>query len=137
MQHAATPRSGTRAKFVVKRVYATPDATDGTRVLVDALWPRGMSKSTAKVDVWLKEIAPSTALREWFHHDPERWDAFRRKYTMELADKMDAVAELRRLARTGRVTLLYGARDTDHNNAIVLQDFLSGPGKTRKPARSG
>ncbi len=116
---------GVDKKVSVKRVYDAPARGDGTRVLVDALWPRGLSKDKAKVDVWLKAIAPSTELRDWFHHDPERWAEFRTRYRSELSKNADAVAELKDLARRGHVTLVYGARDVEHNNAIVLQGLLN------------
>jgi len=116
---------GVDKKVSVKRVYDAPARGDGTRVLVDALWPRGLSKDKAKVDVWLKAIAPSTELRDWFHHDPERWAEFRTRYRAELSKNADAVAELKDLARRGHVTLVYGARDVEHNNAVVLQGLLN------------
>lgn len=114
---------GSTGTFHLKRVYAPPAAEDGVRVLVDGLWPRGLSKDKAKVDLWLKEIAPSTALRQWFNHDPERWDAFRRKYEHELKDN-EALDELSKLVRRGRVTLLFAARDEHYNNAVVLEQLL-------------
>lgn len=117
-------RSGTSGRILVKRVYAASEPADGTRVLVDRLWPRGLSKEKAGIDAWLKEIAPSDTLRQWFHHAPERWTEFQRRYREELSDKTASVEELLDLARRGTVTLLFGARDTDRNNAIVLQDFL-------------
>jgi uncharacterized protein YeaO (DUF488 family) len=107
-----------------KRVYDAPAAGDGTRILVDRIWPRGLAKDKAAVDEWLKDVAPSTALRRWFGHDPAKWQEFRRRYAAELAARDDAVAHLRALARRGRVTLVYGARDTAHNNAIALKAYL-------------
>lgn len=109
----------------IKRVYLPPAADDGKRVLVDRLWPRGLSKHEAAVDVWLKDVAPSTALREWFGHDPAKWEEFRKRYLAELANNA-AVTELRALATAGRVTLLYGAHDEAHNQARVLLELLSG-----------
>ena len=97
---------------------------DGYRVLVDRLWPRGISKEKASWDEWLKNIAPSTALRQWFAHDPVRWDAFRKKYDEELDGNGEAVSHLLRLARKGKVTLLYSARNTEHNEAAALRDYL-------------
>jgi len=105
---------------MVKRAYLAPDPADGQRVLVDALWPRGLSKDRAGIDVWLKEIAPSAELRRWFDHDPERWAEFQRRYRAELRRKPDAVAELRRLMARGPVTLVFAARDVEHNNALAL-----------------
>ena len=110
--------------FAVKRIYLPPDEADGRRVLVDRLWPRGVAKKDAHVDLWLKEIAPSTALRKWFGHDPARFDEFRRRYGEELEANAEAVASLRREARGHRVTLLYSAHDETHNQARVLADFL-------------
>ena len=95
-------------------------------MLVDRLWPRGVSKREAAIDVWLKDVAPSAALRKWFGHDPQRWEEFRRRYLAELADNTDAVDQLRELAKTGRVTLLYGALDEEHNQARVLLELLRG-----------
>ncbi|HEY2068972.1 MAG TPA: DUF488 domain-containing protein [Rhizomicrobium sp.] len=108
----------------VKRVYEPAERGDGLRVLVDRLWPRGVAK--ADIDLWLKDIAPSTELREWFGHVPSRWPSFRAKYHRELA-KNPAVADLRRTARGKTVTLLYGAKDTVHNQAQVLAAFLAKP----------
>ena len=108
----------------VKRVYDDPSPDDGARVLVDRLWPRGISKEDAHLDGWCKEVAPSTDLRHWFHHDPERFEEFERRYRAELADNPE-VAELAALgAGDRRLTLLYSARDTEHNQALVLRDVL-------------
>lgn len=117
-------RSKPRTGIFLKRAYAAPESGDGTRVLVDGLWPRGLPKDKARIDMWLKEIAPSAGLRRWFHHDPARWAEFQRRYRNELLSKADAVDELRRLAGRGPVTLLFGSRDVDHNNAVVLQSVL-------------
>lgn len=109
--------------YRVRRVYDDPAPDDGFRVLVDRLWPRGVSKERAALDLWLKEVAPSTALREWFHHDDAPFDAFRARYETEL-DANPAVDELRRLATTHPViTLLVGARG-EHNHAVVLEEYL-------------
>jgi uncharacterized protein YeaO (DUF488 family) len=108
----------------IKRVYLPPDEADGQRVLVDRIWPRGVSKSEAHIDVWLKDVGPSSALRKWFGHDPAHWSEFRRRYTAELDTAPDAVGELRRLLAKGPVTLLYGAHDEAHNQAVVLRDYL-------------
>jgi len=108
----------------IKRIYEPPGPGDGARVLVDRLWPRGVSKEAAALTLWLREIAPSTALRKAFGHDPAHWEAFVRDYRAELAGNAGAVATLRALAAKGRVTLLYGARDPLHNQAAVLADYL-------------
>lgn len=108
----------------IKRVYEAPDKEDGARILVDRLWPRGLSKEKAQVDLWLKDIAPSTGLRKWFAHDPEKWQEFRKRYGAELERNDEQVATLRAEAAKGPVTLVYGARDTEHNEALVLKDFL-------------
>jgi len=121
---AAQKRSKTQTGIFLKRAYDAPEAKDGTRVLVDRLWPRGLRKDKAEIDVWLKEIAPSAELRRWFHHDPERWAEFQRRYRNELLSRTDAIDELRRLAGRGPVTLLFSAKDVDHNNAVVLQSVL-------------
>lgn len=107
-----------------KRVYDPPSRSDGYRVLVDAIWPRGLKKEDARLDEWMKHIAPTTALRQWFGHDPARWEQFKKKYQRELADKSESLALLRRRARSGSVTLLFAARDEEHNNAVVLKQVL-------------
>jgi uncharacterized protein YeaO (DUF488 family) len=109
----------------VKRVYAPPAEDDGARVLVDRLWPRGLTREEAAVDLWLKDIAPSAELRRWFGHDPALWPAFQDRYRAELAGN-PAVDELRAIIEQGRrVTLLFGAKDTEHNNAVALQSYLA------------
>jgi uncharacterized protein YeaO (DUF488 family) len=108
----------------LKRAYERPEADDGFRVLVDRLWPRGVSKTSAKVDLWLKEIAPSTDLRKWFGHDPKKWKDFRARYKRELREHETEVAELRKRARRETVTLVYGAKDEEHNDAVVLKEYL-------------
>ncbi len=110
----------------IKRIYEPPAAQDGTRILVDRLWPRGVSREEAHVHAWLKEIAPSAELRRWFGHDPDKWDAFRRRYLEELESNPAAVEELKRQIGQSTATLLYGARDREHNNALVLRDFIDG-----------
>ena len=113
----------------VKRVYEKPSKNDGWRVLVDRLWPRGMTKEAASADVWLKDIAPSDALRKWFGHEPEKWTAFRRKYRAELAKKKEMISELRKMEKEhGTLTLLYGAKDEQHNQAVALAEVLKGRG---------
>ena len=109
----------------VKRVYDPPSTEDGVRVLVDRLWPRGLTKTTAAVDLWLKDISPSVDLRRWFNHDPSRWTEFTRRYAEELEAKKPAVAALAGAVRRGRVTLLFGARDPQHNNATALFSYLN------------
>lgn len=109
----------------LKRAYEPPAASDGLRVLVDRLWPRGVSKEGARIDQWLKEIAPSTELRKWFGHDPAKWQEFRCRYFRELEEQREAVAALRRLIRAGTVTLVYGAKDEQHNDAVALREYLA------------
>ena len=110
----------------VKRIYEDPGNADGFRVLVDGLWPRGLRKEEACVDLWLKEVAPSAALRKWFGHDPGRWDEFRKRYSGELGGHTQGAAlqDLRSRARKGKVTLLYAAKDEAHNNAVCLAEYL-------------
>lgn len=110
----------------LKRIYDPADASDGRRVLVDRLWPRGVSREMAALDLWLKDIAPSSDLRKWFGHDPSRWDEFVRRYRAELGGNADAVAVLRKMLAEADVTLLYGARDTLHNEARVIAEYLRG-----------
>jgi uncharacterized protein YeaO (DUF488 family) len=111
-------------KIRLKRAYEKPAAGDGTRVLIDRLWPRGVTKEAAAIDHWFKDIAPSSELRKWFAHDPVRWDEFRSRYLAELRRHGDLVAQIRALARRGPITLVYAARDEQHNDAVVLRDFL-------------
>ncbi len=122
----------------IKRVYDPPAAADGTRILIDGLWPRGLTKARAKVDLWLREIAPSADLRRWFGHDPERWPEFRARYRDELAAKSDAVKILRDTIKSGDVTLVFGARDAEHNNAVVIAEYLErrAPRRRTGPARA-
>ncbi len=110
--------------ILLKRVYEQPEPSDGTRVLVERLWPRGLSKERAAVDLWLKEVSPSPELRRWFGHDPARWAEFRRRYRDELRERPDELERLRTLARTGPVTFVYAARDTEHNSAALLRDVV-------------
>ncbi len=114
-------------RFRLKRVYLPAEAGDGTRVLVDRLWPRGLAKAEAGVELWLKEVAPSPALRQWFGHDPDRYAEFATRYRRELDANPAAIAQLRALADKGTVTLLYGAHDEEHNQARVLVDYLEAP----------
>jgi uncharacterized protein YeaO (DUF488 family) len=108
----------------IRRAYDPPHRGDGYRVLVDRVWPRGVSKADLDLDEWRKEIAPSTRLRQWFGHDPERWGEFQERYFAELEGKQDSVEELVKRARQGRVTLVYGAKDPDHNQAVALRAYL-------------
>jgi uncharacterized protein YeaO (DUF488 family) len=110
----------------LKRAYESPAATDGIRILVDRLWPRGISKQNAALDKWMKEIAPSAQLRKWFGHDPARWDEFRRRYASEVHENAALLEQLRSDARCGRITLVYSARDEVHNDANVLRDLILG-----------
>jgi uncharacterized protein YeaO (DUF488 family) len=110
----------------LKRAYEPAAKADGKRILIDRLWPRGVKKADAAIDRWEKELSPSTELRKWFGHDPERWDEFRGRYKRELGHHGDELAELRVAARAGTITLVYGARDEEHNDAVVLRDVLLG-----------
>jgi uncharacterized protein YeaO (DUF488 family) len=107
-----------------KRIYQEPGRQDGMRILVDRIWPRGVSKDEALIDHWLKDVAPSTELRKWFSHDPQKWEKFKKKYFHELRGKGEAVEELLRMAHKNRVTLVYGAKDQEHNNAVALKEYL-------------
>jgi uncharacterized protein YeaO (DUF488 family) len=111
-------------KLQIKRAYEAPEKSDGTRILVDRLWPRGLSRDKAAVDLWLKEAAPSAELRQWYAHQPELWPEFRRRYFAELDQQPEVVAELRSLVGRGNATLLYAAKDTGHNNAKALLEYL-------------
>jgi uncharacterized protein YeaO (DUF488 family) len=110
----------------LKRVYEPPSPEDGVRILVDRLWPRGLTKADAAVDRWLKEIAPSTELRQWFGHDPVRWPEFRRRYAAELHQHAGVLSEMCQLAKQQNVTLVFGAHDEEHNDAVVLKEALLG-----------
>ncbi|MBW7931543.1 MAG: DUF488 domain-containing protein [Gammaproteobacteria bacterium] len=111
----------------LKRAYEPPAGSDGQRILVDRLWPRGLSKEKAAVDEWIKEVAPSNELRRWFAHDPRKWPEFQKRYLAELQDN-PALAELRKLVRKGTTTLVYSARDEEHNQAVVLKQALEHKG---------
>ena len=112
-------------KINLKRVYEKPTKEDGIRVLVDRLWPRGLTKQKAKIDLWLKDIAPSSELRELFSHDPEKWKEFRKRYQKELKENKDQIEILKEQQKKGTVTLVYGAKDREHNEAIVLKELFS------------
>jgi uncharacterized protein YeaO (DUF488 family) len=115
----------TNGNIALKRVYEPVSDGDGQRVLVDRLWPRGVTKEKAHLALWLKEIAPSSELRKWFHHEVRNWDEFRERYRAELIGNEAAVRELEALIAKGKVTLLYGAQDEEHNQARVLLDYLA------------
>jgi uncharacterized protein YeaO (DUF488 family) len=117
----------------IRRAYDPPGPRDGCRVLVDRVWPRGRSREDLALDEWLQELAPSTRLRRWFAHDPERWKAFQERYFAELAEKPEAVRELVARARRGRLTLVYGARDPDHNQAVALRAYVRARAAGRPP----
>jgi len=112
----------------LKRVYEKAGGHDGTRVLIDRVWPRGVRKADAAIDLWLKEIAPSTSLRKWFGHDPEKWADFKKRYFRELDQNAAVVERLSKLNQKGTVTLVFGARDEKHNNAVALKEYLEGGG---------
>ena len=108
----------------LKRAYDPPTKNDGRRLLVDRVWPRGIAKDDLQIDAWLKDLAPSTELRKWFGHDPAKWDEFRKRYALELEQRPEALEELVEKARAGHVTLVFGAKDTEHNNAVALKEHL-------------
>lgn len=108
----------------MRRVYEGATKNDGYRILIDRVWPRGVSKEDARLDAWNKDVAPSNALRKWFGHDPDKWDEFRKRYRRELSAKGAAVAPLLEMAREKRVTLVFSAKDPKHNNAVVLREYL-------------
>ncbi len=113
----------------LKRVYESPSPEDGLRILVDRLWPRGLTKQRAAVDLWMKDVAPSTELRKWFGHDPAKWEQFQIRYRKELQEKEEALGDLKQKATGRTVTLVYGARDEEHNEALVLKKVLERPNK--------
>jgi uncharacterized protein YeaO (DUF488 family) len=119
--------------ITVKRAYDPVSPDDGARFLVERLWPRGVSKSRLQIAAWLKEAAPSTGLRKWFSHDPEKWDEFRRRYRRELDSRPEAWLPIVSAARRGRVTLVYSSHDTEHNNAVALLEYLRP--KVKRPAK--
>ncbi len=112
--------------ITIKRAYDAPKASDGRRILVDRLWPRGLTKEKLKIDLWMKEIAPSNELRKSIHADPSKWSAFEQRYFKELASQAELVADLRSMARSGTLTLVYSAKDEVRNNAAVLKKYLEG-----------
>jgi uncharacterized protein YeaO (DUF488 family) len=112
------------ARIRLKRAYEQPGPDDGLRVLVERLWPRGLTKERAAVDLWIKDLAPSPELRKWYNHDLARWDEFQRRYRAELRQQTTVVEQLRQKCRSGKVTFVYAARDEEHNSALVLKDYL-------------
>jgi uncharacterized protein YeaO (DUF488 family) len=112
-------------KIQVKRVYDAPEKGDGIRILVDRLWPRGLNKANASLDLWLKDIAPSTELRKWFGHEPAKWEEFKKRYLQELKANKDTVNVLKDQLKKGTVTLLYAAKDQEHNQALALKELIS------------
>lgn len=119
----------------IKRAYESRARADGRRILVERLWPRGMKKEDLHADAWMKDVAPSTELRQWFGHEVERWAEFRRRYQQELNAKRDAWAPILEASKRGTVTLLYSAHDVEHNGAVVLRDYLAGRSRVR-PAQT-
>jgi uncharacterized protein YeaO (DUF488 family) len=111
-------------QIALKRAYDPPAPGDGRRVLVDRIWPRGIARDDLRIDAWLKELAPSAGLRKWFGHDPKKWEQFKERYFRELEKCPDALAQLVQMAKAGRLTFVFGARDTEHNNAVALKEEL-------------
>jgi len=108
----------------VKRVYESPSRDDGSRILVDRLWPRGLRKDQANIDLWLKDVAPSSELRKWFGHDPQKWPEFKKRYFRELKAKQEDLQTMERAAKKGNLTLLYSSREERYNNAVALEEYL-------------
>jgi uncharacterized protein YeaO (DUF488 family) len=108
----------------LKRAYDPPAKSDGRRILVDRVWPRGIAKDDLQIDAWLKDLAPSTELRKWFDHDPAKWDEFRKRYERELEQRAEVLEKLVEKARAGHITLVFSAKDTEHNNAVALKEHL-------------
>ena len=111
-------------KILVKRIYEKPDPKDGLRILVDRLWPRGLSKDDAKVDVWIKTVAPSNELRRWYQHDSQKWPEFKKRYFAELDKNIEAVSELIRHVKSNNVVFLFGAKEIHYNNAVALKEYV-------------
>ncbi len=118
----------------IKRVYEKPSRNDGKRILIDRLWPRGLRKEEARIDEWAKDLAPSAELRQWFGHDPEKWKDFRKCFSSELGEHEGRVEEIRRTARKGTVTLLFGSKEERFNNAVALKEYIESRGRARKKA---
>ena len=112
-------------KVAIKRVYEKPSKEDGFRILVDRLWPRGLTKEKVAADLWFKEIAPTTELRKWFNHETEKWPEFQKKYLKEISENEPAIATLKEIMNEGKVTILYAAKDEEHNEARILMDYLN------------
>ncbi len=130
------PKSTTTQPDIrLKRAYEPPEAGDGTRILVDRLWPRGVRKEEAAIDHWFRDIAPSAELRQWFGHDVARWAEFQKRYAAELKHHAEQIDALLRLARKGPITLIFGARDEEHNDAVVLKQLLLKQSKGRSSRR--
>ena len=110
--------------IALKRVYETPAPSDGCRILVERLWPRGLSKANAKVDLWSKETAPSAELRRWFNHEPDKWEEFKRRYFKELEDQQEALSPLLERVRAGQVTFVFASRETRFNNSVALKEYV-------------
>jgi uncharacterized protein YeaO (DUF488 family) len=110
--------------IIIKRVYEDPEKADGKRILIDRLWPRGLTKEKAKIDLWIKDIAPSTELRKWFGHDSAKWSEFRKRYVAEIKKNNQVVSQLEEELKKGKVTLVYGAKDEEHNDAVVLKEYF-------------
>jgi uncharacterized protein YeaO (DUF488 family) len=112
----------------IKRVYDPPSKQDGYRILIDRLWPRGLTKERANIDLWLKEVAPSNDLRKWYSHDAEKWEEFKKRYEKELKNKQDLLTKIKQLEKEkGKITLLYSTKETEYNNAVALDIFLKKP----------
>lgn len=126
-------RSKPVAMILLKRAYEKPGRGDGVRFLVERLWPRGIQKAALPLDGWLKEVAPSTELRKWFAHDPEKWHEFQRRYFAELDKEPEVLAPILKAAKSGTVTLVYSSHDTEHNNAVALKKYL----ETRMARKKG
>lgn len=110
--------------ITIKRVYEKPSKEDGERILIDRLWPRGLTKEKAKIDLWLKDIAPSTELRKWFGHDPAKWGEFKKRYVAEIKKNAIVVSQLEEQLKKGKVSLVYAAKDEEHNDAVVLREYF-------------
>lgn len=121
-----------RPRLQVRRVYDPPARSDGCRVLVDRIWPRGLSKEAAKLDAWIKDVAPSSELRKWFGHEPSRWVSFKHKYFRELDERGEALAQLLEACSARTLTLLFAAKDSAHNNAVALKEYLDAQIQSRR-----
>ena len=122
-------------RIQIKQAYKAPEPADGARFLVDRLWPRGVKKETLQLAGWVQAASPGTALRKWFNHEPDKWPEFRKRYFAELTKRPDAWRPLLELAKKGKITLLFGAHDSEHNNAVALAEFLEGKLKRRRSSK--